>query len=147
TSWPMAPVSETCIIKTIHLHYTRRVDMVGRKTRYAATVSTLLALVFLGVIVVVGAFSATTFRPLPFSRPETLVQLIAGGNLWEADTLAQTLRLAPQVERFATFQPSTPAGVAHAGLTAEATRTVTSPNFFDLLGLRVGRANLALYRD
>jgi cell division protein FtsX len=120
---------------------------VSRKTRYAATVSTLLALVFLGVIVVVGAFSATTFRPLPFSRPETLVQLTAGGNLWEADTLAQTLRLAPQVERFATFQPSEPAAVARAGLSAEATRTVTSPNFFDLLGLRVGRVNLAAYRD
>jgi putative ABC transport system permease protein len=120
---------------------------VSRKTRYAAAVSTLLALVFLGVVVVVGAFSATTFRPLPFSRPETLVQLTAGGNLWEADTLAQTLRLAPQVERFATFQPSTPAAVAHAGLNVEATSTVTSSNFFDLLGLRVGRANLAVYHD
>ena len=117
-----------------------------RKKRYSVAVVSLLTLVFAGVGTVIGMLGQTTFRPLPFTNPDRLVQVTMGGNLWQADTLAATVRFAPQVADFAMFASSTAAEAAHAGVRHTATVVQTSPNFFDLLGLGTRRANLGAYR-
>jgi hypothetical protein len=107
--------------------------MVGSKKRYGLTVVTLLALVFTGIAAVIGIVGRTAFRPLPFSHPETLVQVTEGGNLFVADTLAATVRLVPEVEAFATFASHVQTDVAYAGATHAGSVVQTSPNYFDLL--------------
>src|SRR3954467_7018025 len=51
----------------------------GRRRRYASIVVALLTPVFVGVATVVSVMTTTTFRPLPFAEPATLVQFAAGG--------------------------------------------------------------------
>src|SRR5438046_3129755 len=101
--------------------------------RYRVIVVSLLTLIFTGIATVVSMLSSTTFRPLPFARPETLVNLTAGGNLWEQDTLAQTLRLGLGVTQVATYGTPNSVDAAHAGQHVSASATQTSSNFFDFL--------------
>src|SRR4051812_6905898 len=116
--------------------------MIGSKKRYELTVVTLLALVFTGIAAVIGIVGRTAFRPLPFSRPETLVQVTEGGNLFVADTLAATVRLVPEVTAFATFASAVQTDVTHADVSHAASVVQTSPNYFDLLEISGLRANL-----
>jgi hypothetical protein len=103
--------------------------------------------VFVGVGAVIGILGKTTFRPLPFSHPESLVQLTEGGNIWDADTLAATLRLAPEVAAFATFASSNTAEATHGTMRHTVSTVQTSPNFFDVLGTPLRRINPAAYRS
>src|SRR3954471_4863448 len=105
--------------------------MVGSKKKYGLTVVTLLALVFTGIAAVIGIVGRTAFRPLPFSRPETLMQLTEGGNLFVADTLAATVRLVPEVTAFATFAPAVQTEVAYSGVSHAGSVVQTSANYFD----------------
>src|SRR4051812_2034553 len=101
-----------------------------RRSRYAFIVVSLVSAVFVGVASVVGMLSATTFRPLPFTDPETLFQFSAGGNLWDADTLAATARLTAPLVTYATYQPQTTVEVRRGESSASAMSVATSPNFF-----------------
>jgi hypothetical protein len=117
--------------------------MILRRKRYAIVVTSLLALVFVGVGVVVSLMTLTTFRPLPFASPETLVSffLLRDGNadLWPADTLALTTRLVPELANVAGFATNQ-TDVRLGGFTKLATVVTTSPNYFALLRLRVDGA-------
>src|SRR3954471_13826559 len=103
--------------------------MVGSKKKYGLTVVTLLALVFTGIAAVIGIVGRTVFRPLPFNRPETLVQVTEGGNLFVADTLAATVRLVPEVAGFATFASAVQPDVAYADASHAGSVVQTSANY------------------
>ena len=119
-----------------------------RRKRYATIVISLLTLVFVGVGTVVSLMTLTTFRPLPFANPEQLVTFLplinGGADPWQADTLALTTRLVPQLTEVASYsaEPAS-TGVSAGAVTKQARVIATSPNFFDVLRMRLEQPNAA----
>ena len=115
-----------------------------RRKRHSVVVVSLLSLIFIGMGTVVGLMSRTTFRPLPFSQPESLVQYIqvpeGMPDAWELDTLMRTTRLVPEITTLSARlaeEPTLP--VTYGAMTKPGTVIVTLPNFFTTLGLRTDR--------
>ncbi len=112
-----------------------------RRKRHSVVVVSLLSLIFIGMGAVISMMSRTTFRPLPFSDPETLVQYIqvpdGMPDPWELDTLRRTTRLVPEITTLSARlveEPTLP--VTYGANTKPGTVIVTLPNYFTTLGLR-----------
>src|SRR5215212_2598388 len=117
-----------------------------RRKRHSVIVVSLLSLIFIGMGAVIGMMTRTTFRPLPFSDPETLVEYIqvpdGMPDPWELDTLARTTRLVPEITALtAHLADESKLPVTYGANTKPGTVVVTLPNYFTMLGLRTDRAS------
>jgi putative ABC transport system permease protein len=115
-----------------------------RRKRHSVVVASLLTLIFIGIGAVISMMTRTTFRPLPFSNPESLVQYIqvpeGMPDPWELDTLTRTTRLVPEITTLtAHLVDGATLPVTFGATTSPARVVVTLPNFFTTLGLRIDR--------
>src|SRR4051812_44888362 len=115
-----------------------------RRKRHSVVVVSLLSLIFIGVGAVIGMMTRTTFRPLPFTDPSTLVQYlpVAEGmpDPWELDTLTRTTRLVPEVVALTAYlNDNATLPVTFGATTKPGTVVVTLPNFPRMLGLHTDR--------
>jgi putative ABC transport system permease protein len=112
-----------------------------RRQRHSVVVVSLLSLIFIGMGAVISMMSRTTFRPLPFSDPATLVQYIqvpeGMPDPWELDTLTRTTQLVPEITALtARVADEARLAVTYAGTTKPGVVIVTLPNYFTTLRLR-----------
>ena len=110
-----------------------------RRKRYAATVITLLALVFAGIGTVLAILATSVLRPLPFARHGELLRaspLYDGlADLWSLEELQRSAALVPEVSGFAAMTPLERRDVVFRGGTLEANVVTTTANFFPMLGV------------
>ncbi|MEO5567362.1 MAG: hypothetical protein ABIR92_02650, partial [Gemmatimonadaceae bacterium] len=109
-----------------------------RRKRHSGVVISLLTLVFIGIGVVISMMARTTFRPLPFSNPNTLVQYVQVADEmpdpWELDTLTRTTRLVPEIVALTAYLADIPALPVTFGSVVKPGRVVvTTPNFISTL--------------
>jgi putative ABC transport system permease protein len=115
-----------------------------RRKRHSVVVGSLLLLIFLGMGAVISMMSRTTFRPLPFADPGSLVEYIqvrdGMPDPWELDTLTRTTRLVPEISKLTARLSEAPTvSVTFGANTKSGTVIVTLPNYFTTLGLRTDR--------